>query len=150
MGETMPLLKRSRLTFRKILLIIILAFVLVLSANLVARLYLELDVEKPEPLPVEERWQILDASYDGESTHFKIKYLGENAAKRVGIYSTSRYTDSLNIHREHGFYAFYKGQTKTFTVPHYTFSVSLSYSSKNLEEHYHVDLDVLPFSEFRE
>jgi len=54
-----PVLKRFRLTPKKILLAIMIAVVFYLSLYFFARIIVELDEEKKEVLPVEKRWQII-------------------------------------------------------------------------------------------
>jgi hypothetical protein len=98
---------------------------------------------KPEILPLEERWKILDANYDGEYTSFKIKYLGENDAHDVFVITSSRLSSGGTLIVEHGDYNFNNGQTKTFTLSGYTFNFYLSYSSRD-GERCRLDLEVLP------
>jgi len=104
---------------------------------------------KTELLAEEERWQILDADYDGDYTIITIKYLGENDAKNIDI-GTECLSSTGTKYIEWGIDAptFSKSETQTVTARDYVYTLTISWQVGYGDDYVSAKLDVLSFDRF--
>jgi len=112
--------------------------------------HMEYYSSKDEPLPPQERWQILDANYyytiTGKTiTTITLKYLGENTAQNVDLGAEYK-TKYIFLYREYDLDGeFHKGDTRIFECDTYFETLSIWWDiSSHTSEHLYATFDFQP------
>jgi hypothetical protein len=118
-------------------------------------LFVYLMGQKEEPLPAQERWQIMDVNCAAQNGHYatyiELKYLGENPVDHVMISTLSAFRPDSGSYWHEIQYLDYsiKGETSNIEMSGYTFDLTIYW-----DEYVHGDLcqskaefEVLPIDE---